>query len=78
VFKRPREYKIQGFDTIATTSLPSQNKILRQGADIDTHIIVEIAEIMATMTMHSIPLLTNDNYPQWLIDIKAVLRRQKL
>jgi hypothetical protein len=37
-----------------------------------------MAEMMATMTMHSIPLLTDDNYPQWLIDIKAVLRRQKL
>jgi hypothetical protein len=37
-----------------------------------------MAEMMATTTTHSIPLLTDDNYPQWLIDIKAVLRRQKL
>jgi hypothetical protein len=37
-----------------------------------------MAEIMATTTTHSIPLLIDDNYPQWLIDIKVVLRQQKL
>ena len=41
MFKRSREYSIQGFDTIATTSLPSQNKTLRQGADTDTYTIAE-------------------------------------